>query len=191
MVHLVEILDRGRQGPVYPIYQYHDCWWQSDTRSQDISSNGIDIINPEYSGRVKSLDYLWGQFSTSFNSFFNFNYNLKNFLVWYGFLVFRWNRTVWDLIFFSKMMNKTTKKTQTPLNFLRTSLCLHKTRWPLQRNVYLIPWHWDPVQDILIFSVWQGIIPGMRPANERWRYTVTPSLIGWVHTQNNIYHGIQ
>ena len=23
------------------------------------------------------------------------------------------------------------------------------------------------------------------PANERWRYTVTPSLIGWVHTQND------
>ena len=29
------------------------------------------------------------------------------------------------------------------------------------------------------------------PANERWRYIVTPSLIGWVHTQNNsciLYH---
>ena len=25
----------------------------------------------------------------------------------------------------------------------------------------------------------------MRPANERRRYTVTPSLIGWVHTQND------
>ena len=25
----------------------------------------------------------------------------------------------------------------------------------------------------------------MGPANERWRYTVTPSVIGWVHTQNN------
>ena len=24
----------------------------------------------------------------------------------------------------------------------------------------------------------------MRLANERWRYTVTPSLIGWAHTQN-------
>ena len=27
------------------------------------------------------------------------------------------------------------------------------------------------------------IILCMRPANERWRYTVTPSLIGWAHTQ--------
>ena len=25
----------------------------------------------------------------------------------------------------------------------------------------------------------------MRPANERWRYSVTPFLIGWVHTQND------
>ena len=25
----------------------------------------------------------------------------------------------------------------------------------------------------------------MRPSNERWRYTVTPSLIGWEHTQND------
>ena len=29
-----------------------------------------------------------------------------------------------------------------------------------------------------------GIIVCMRPANERWRYTVTPSLIGWARTQN-------
>ena len=25
----------------------------------------------------------------------------------------------------------------------------------------------------------------MRPANERWRYSVTPSLIGWAHTQDD------
>ena len=29
------------------------------------------------------------------------------------------------------------------------------------------------------------IILCMRPANERWRYTVALSLIGWVHTQND------
>ena len=29
-----------------------------------------------------------------------------------------------------------------------------------------------------------GIILCMRPVNERRRYTVTPSLIGWAHTQN-------
>ena len=34
---------------------------------------------------------------------------------------------------------------------------------------------------------WSGIILCMHPANERWRYTVTPSLIviGWAHTQND------
>ena len=30
-----------------------------------------------------------------------------------------------------------------------------------------------------------GIILYMRPANERRRYIVTASLIGWVHTQND------
>ena len=27
-----------------------------------------------------------------------------------------------------------------------------------------------------------GVIQGLRPANERWRYFVTTSLIGWVQT---------
>ena len=39
------------------------------------------------------------------------------------------------------------------------------------------------ILDILIrLSI--GIILCMHLANERWRYTVTPSLIGWAHTQN-------
>ena len=29
-----------------------------------------------------------------------------------------------------------------------------------------------------------GLILGLRPANERRRYTITPSLIGWAQTQN-------
>ena len=29
-----------------------------------------------------------------------------------------------------------------------------------------------------------GLILGLRPANERRRYKVTPSLIGWAQTQN-------
>ena len=32
-----------------------------------------------------------------------------------------------------------------------------------------------------------GIILYMHPANERWRYSVTPSLIGWVHKQNDLW----
>ena len=30
-----------------------------------------------------------------------------------------------------------------------------------------------------------GIILCMRPVNERWRYNVTSSLIGWAHKQND------
>ena len=37
----------------------------------------------------------------------------------------------------------------------------------------------------LIFSGFSGIILWMRPVTERRRYIVTPSLIGWVHTQND------
>ena len=32
-----------------------------------------------------------------------------------------------------------------------------------------------------------GIILCMHPANKRWRYSVTPSLIGWAHTQTDPY----
>ena len=34
-------------------------------------------------------------------------------------------------------------------------------------------------------DVLAGIILCMSSANETWRYTVTPSLIGWVHTHND------
>ena len=30
-----------------------------------------------------------------------------------------------------------------------------------------------------------GIISSMRSANDRWRYNVTSSLIGWAHTQDD------
>ena len=30
-----------------------------------------------------------------------------------------------------------------------------------------------------------GIVLYMQPANERWRYNVTSSLIGWAHIQND------
>ena len=41
---------------------------------------------------------------------------------------------------------------------------------PQQNYVYI---SWDTPHDILC----------MCPANEGWRYIVTSSLIGWVHTQ--------
>ena len=37
-------------------------------------------------------------------------------------------------------------------------------------------WHMGPQEP--------GIILCMHPANERWRYSVTPSLIGWAHILN-------
>ena len=36
--------------------------------------------------------------------------------------------------------------------------------------------------------MYTGIILCMNPANERWRYIVTASLISWVHTQNDIWN---
>ena len=37
---------------------------------------------------------------------------------------------------------------------------------------------------LLCFSTFAGIILCLYPANDRWRYNVTLSLIGWAHTQN-------
>ena len=37
----------------------------------------------------------------------------------------------------------------------------------------------------------KGVILCIRPANERWCYNVTSSLIGWVHTQNNLCYPCQ
>ena len=34
-------------------------------------------------------------------------------------------------------------------------------------------------------SVTAGIVLWMHPANDRWCYNVTPSLIGWAHSQND------
>ena len=37
------------------------------------------------------------------------------------------------------------------------------------------------------FSTVSGLILGLRPTNERRRYNVTPSLIGWAQTKNQSY----
>ena len=42
---------------------------------------------------------------------------------------------------------------------------------------------------ILYLCARAGIILGMRSANERRRYTVTPPLIGWAHTHSDPYRG--
>ena len=38
------------------------------------------------------------------------------------------------------------------------------------------------MNDISFLDVFTGLILGLRPANERRRYTVTPSPIGWAQT---------
>ena len=41
--------------------QDHGCWWPGDVMDQDISSQGIDLVTPEYSGystrRVNTLSF--------------------------------------------------------------------------------------------------------------------------------------
>ena len=51
--------------------------------------------------------------------------------------------------------------------------------------LYLIPRFWTLKSDFNdnIHVTGIGIILFMRPGNERWRYIVTQSLIGWAHTQ--------
>ena len=62
-------------------------------------------------------------------------------------------------------------------------------KWPVTQKML-------PFDDIIMMWVVQfhviirhdiGIILCMHPANERPRYLVTPSLIGWSHTQNYAY----
>ena len=49
----------------------------------------------------------------------------------------------------------------------------------------------DPITRIMTGIEYTGLILGLRPANERRRYKVTPSLIGWAQTYNRpwIYMG--
>ena len=51
--------------------------------------------------------------------------------------------------------------------------------------------HFIPLHIFLTFSIHlyfsAGIILCVRPANQRWRYIVTSSLIGWAHPQNDPY----
>ena len=40
------------------------------------------------------------------------------------------------------------------------------------------------VSDVMHLKALSGLILGLRPANERRRYKVTPFLIGWARTYN-------
>ena len=55
----IEIFTHGRQRPIYPPQSWHGCLCPGDTRSQGISSHGIDPVIQDYSGfsssRVNTL----------------------------------------------------------------------------------------------------------------------------------------
>ena len=46
-------------------------------------------------------------------------------------------------------------------------------------------WSEKTMEKMIDRTAFAWIILWMRPANERWCYTATPSLIGWAHTQND------
>ena len=60
--------------------------------------------------------------------------------------------------------------------------------WTLPSKCIMGWWHFTNLPIQLDFSsAVAGIILCMCPSNERWRYNVTPSLIGWLHTENDPY----
>ena len=63
--------------------QYHGCWWPDDTRSQIISSHGIDLNLPEYSySSTRSvMDGKFNYLSVGFsmNQFIHVIYNINEY----------------------------------------------------------------------------------------------------------------
>ena len=63
---------------------------------------------------------------------------------------------------------------------VRVSILWDAITYPCPRYLPLAP-----KPSLYHLSLTAGLIPGLRPANERRRYKVTPSLIGWVQTWNH------
>ena len=68
------------------------------------------------------------------------------------------------------------------------------SKWSVNRNGCLA---WTKLELRLILEVFAiikcrlwGIILLIHPANERWHYSITPSLIGWAHTENDPWNAI-
>ena len=51
---------------------------------------------------------------------------------------------------------------------------------PVWKHVFIL--HMQILQNSDFINTFPGLILSLRPANERRRYKVTPSLIGWVQT---------
>ena len=76
---------------------------------------------------------------------------------------------------------------------LRFISCEWTSKWCLWKLMHLVrsstmwyQWNCKSAENLCgkithVFDYHSEIILCMRPANERWRYSVTPSLIGWVH----------
>ena len=70
-------------------------------------------------------------------------------------------------------------------------LISHKNVWwysYLALALFLCVVHWIWMPQYWLWDTCTGIVLCMHPANERWRYIVTPSLIGWAHTGNDSLH---
>ena len=48
MSYVAEIHPQGGKNIRIAHNQYHGCWWPGSMQSQGISSNGIDLVLPEY-----------------------------------------------------------------------------------------------------------------------------------------------
>ena len=61
-IQVLQICPHGWQGLVYPQNQYHSCWCPGNSRSQTISSHGIDLVLLEHyilsCRRVRRLPYI-------------------------------------------------------------------------------------------------------------------------------------
>ena len=66
----------------------------------------------------------------------------------------------------------------------------HYTHWSLR--IVMMPTSLSLLAShVVVMNTVPGIILWMRPANERRRYNVTSSLIGWAHSQNDPCSPIQ
>ena len=66
--------------------------------------------------------------------------------------------------------------------YMNQSDCIHSKRYHKIESSCIIFWHFvDLCVEIYLASI---CLHRDHTANERWRYSVMPSLIGWAHTQN-------
>ena len=90
------------------------------------------------------------------------------------------NKLIYSIIISKTIINNV----KHPKNFEKISIWIHGTVAKYSWYNYQSPKH-VICHRISLVSWYPGIILCMHAANEGWRYTVTPSLLGWAHTQND------